>query len=146
MMLPVRWTGREMGAHSLGDKGPTADSCSAANRWRGYVAIGAASFSGEIEMCIARGAGFEPDETEAAHDASALWRAVASSGFLAHPDALHMQRAPFAEGCKRHIKRLAKGRERVLNARRNFLEIPSLNNAIRLHFLEMLDQHFLADP
>src|SRR5260370_32947148 len=75
-----------------------------------------------------------------------FWRAVASSGFLAHPDALHMQRAPFAEGCQRRIKRLAKRRERVLNARRNFLEIPSLNNAIRLHFLEMLDQHFLADP
>src|SRR5262245_30937282 len=75
-----------------------------------------------------------------------FWRAVASSSFLAHPDALHMQRAPFAEGCQRRIKRLAKRRERVLNARRNFLEIPSLNNAIRLHFLEMLDQHFLADP
>src|SRR5258708_40197977 len=57
-----------------------------------------------------------------------------------------MQRAPFAEGFQRRIKRLAKRRERVLNARRNFLEIPSLNNAIRLHFLEMLDQHFLADP
>ena len=145
MMLPARWTGREMGAHSLGDKGPTADSCSAANRWRGYVAIGAASFSGEIEMCIARGAGFEPDETEAAHDASALWRAVASSGFLAHPDALHMQRAPFAEGCKRHIKRLAKGRERVLNARRNFPEVLSRYDADRLHLLEMLNQHLLAD-
>ena len=82
MMLPVRWTGREMGAHSLGDKGPTADSCSAANRWRGYVAIDAVSFSGEIEMCIARGAGFEPDQTEAAHDASAFWRAFASVASL----------------------------------------------------------------
>jgi hypothetical protein len=77
MMLPVRWTGREMAAHSLGDKGPTADSCSAANRWRGYVAIDAVSFGGEIEMCIARGAGFEPHQTEPAHDASAFWRAVA---------------------------------------------------------------------
>src|SRR5262245_52438209 len=57
-----------------------------------------------------------------------------------------MQRSPFTEGFQRRIERLAEWRKCVLNARRNFLEIPSLNNAIRLHLLEMLDQHLLADP
>src|SRR5262249_25581036 len=45
------------------------------------------------------------------------------TGFLARFDALHMQRAPFAEGFQRRIKRVAERRKRVLDARRNFLEI-----------------------
>jgi len=68
------------------------------------------------------------------------------TGFLARFDAVHMPGAPFAEGFQRRIKRVAERRKCVLDARRNFLEIPPLNNAIRLHFLEMLDQHLLADP
>src|SRR5215471_2781642 len=67
-------------------------------------------------------------------------------GFLARFDALHMQRSPFAERCQRRIERLAERRQCVLDARRDFLEIPSLDDAIGLHLLEMLDQHLLADP
>src|SRR5215469_1025460 len=67
------------------------------------------------------------------------------SGFLARFDAIHMQPAPFAERCQRGIKRLAEGRKRILNARRNFLEVLSRYDAVRLHLLEMLNQHLLAD-
>src|SRR5262249_42512887 len=65
---------------------------------------------------------------------------------LARFDALHMQRSPFAERCQRRIERVAERRQCVLDARRDFLEIPSLDDAIGLHLLEMLDQHLLADP
>src|SRR6516165_12682538 len=66
------------------------------------------------------------------------------TGFLARSDAVHMPGAPFAKGFQRRIKRVAERRKCVLDARRNFLEIPPLNNVIRLHFLEMLDQPFLS--
>src|SRR6516165_6076968 len=43
------------------------------------------------------------------------------------------------------IELLAERRHCVLNARRDFPEILSLDDAIRLHLLEILDQHLLAD-
>ena len=61
-------------------------------------------------------------------------------------DPLHMQCTPFAEWRKRIPKRVAKRRKCIFNAPRDFLKIPSRDDAVRLHLLQMLDQHLLTDP
>ena len=67
-------------------------------------------------------------------------------GFLLRLNAFHVPCTPFAKWSERIRERVAELCESILDSWRNFPEIPSRHDAVCFHFLQMLDQHLLADP